>query len=1038
MYEVSVSVLIPVYNTWKTIGISLDSLIRQTFRDIEVICVDDGSNEETKEVLREYAERDNRIRVITLAQNRGALYARSKAIEAARGEYIMFLDGDDEYTPDACEKAWKAIRDQKVDILQYGTKIVASPEVSQQRIDDFKKYMANPGRKLRGREVFEACFAYGKMQYGWHLWNKIFSARLLKKSLPYTPQERCVIATDFYLYFIAAYFADSFGAVDDELICYNFGSGVSAMREYSLKVYKNNLTRKVACNAIEKFLERQAPADPLYREEFSKWEDEYCRIAVWQFVKNCKLAYSAEAFDALAAAFSLERVAQKFVTVFGTGETVRIAKMIYGARCLEGPPKKVKTVAFFYHRFSNGGVQRVLSKLIPLFIEWGYRTVLFVEEDNPNDYALPGACKKVIIPSSLYGISAEQYADHAAALRAGLIENGVDLFLYQATSSPYFLYDILVSKSAGSKIVGTMHELLAQPLLRSFDTYTRKPYVFRIADGIQTLLRSDRAYLQALGINAAYIPNPATYETKESAAESRDGTILWVGRLSEFQKQTEHAVSVMEKVVQTLPSAHMFIVGKGETDADDKRYAELIEKNGLTENITLVGYLDDPSVYYQRCGVLLITSLFEVSPMVMGEALSNGIPVVSYNMPYVEFLRKGKGVLCIEQGDISGAANALVTVLQDAALQKQMADEALQTARMFERADLRGAWQAYIRSLASPRRGADPDMSICIENMLEFYDYGIAWKKKQDKNRENKLKSEMQKLKENRQKEAGKSKETKQGEDASVLYIADAAPLTLKQKVGSYWVEHGTFATIRKGIVYLYKKIFRSKKKAGRKRQFANYVSLGYNKETDYRLADHLAQRKNAEMLTVPWTYSFEPGKLIDALEHPEKILRGETEFSREGNATVRDKTHALVFQLRGKKSSDYYSDSGLSNKIAMEDTLSRLQEECGDFCSGLQNIFASGKKTLFVIKAKTSCTDFAWIDRLYGFLKKNMKKERFKLLVVAEQRIFEKLKSSAAWHRNSRIVIAKVSNFASDSNVNRSGDIESWYEILSAVEKIK
>ena len=76
MEQAKISVLIPVYNTKRTLARCLDSVLGQTLKDIEIICVDDGSDGETKAVLRAYAERDGRIRALTHAENRGLLYAR--------------------------------------------------------------------------------------------------------------------------------------------------------------------------------------------------------------------------------------------------------------------------------------------------------------------------------------------------------------------------------------------------------------------------------------------------------------------------------------------------------------------------------------------------------------------------------------------------------------------------------------------------------------------------------------------------------------------------------------------------------------------------------------------------------------------------------------------------------------------------------------------------------------------------------------------------------------------------------------------------
>ena len=90
------SIIIPVFEAKKHIARCLDLVSSQTLSDIEVICVDDGSTDGSKDILSEYARRDERIRLIEQS-NLGAGAARNAGIKAAKGEYIAFLDADHRY-----------------------------------------------------------------------------------------------------------------------------------------------------------------------------------------------------------------------------------------------------------------------------------------------------------------------------------------------------------------------------------------------------------------------------------------------------------------------------------------------------------------------------------------------------------------------------------------------------------------------------------------------------------------------------------------------------------------------------------------------------------------------------------------------------------------------------------------------------------------------------------------------------------------------------------------------------------------------------
>ena len=97
-----ISIVIPAYNAAATVGRCLDSLLAQTYRDFELIVVDDGSTDSTAQIISAYAERDSRIRLIR-QENAGVSAARNVGLDAARGDLIGFTDSDDAISPEFLE-----------------------------------------------------------------------------------------------------------------------------------------------------------------------------------------------------------------------------------------------------------------------------------------------------------------------------------------------------------------------------------------------------------------------------------------------------------------------------------------------------------------------------------------------------------------------------------------------------------------------------------------------------------------------------------------------------------------------------------------------------------------------------------------------------------------------------------------------------------------------------------------------------------------------------------------------------------------------
>ena len=97
-----VSLIIPVYNAEKYLRRCLTSAMEQTFKDMEILVVNDGSTDESLAICREYAQMDPRFHIIN-KENTGVSDSRNRAIQIAKGDYLQFMDSDDWLTPDATE-----------------------------------------------------------------------------------------------------------------------------------------------------------------------------------------------------------------------------------------------------------------------------------------------------------------------------------------------------------------------------------------------------------------------------------------------------------------------------------------------------------------------------------------------------------------------------------------------------------------------------------------------------------------------------------------------------------------------------------------------------------------------------------------------------------------------------------------------------------------------------------------------------------------------------------------------------------------------
>ncbi len=117
-YPYKISIVVPVYNTEKYLDECLECLEKQTLKEIEIICVNDGSKDNSLEILQNHASKDERVKVINQA-NGGVCSARNAGIRAAQGKYISFIDSDDLIPSYSMEKAYNDLKKYNVDVVSF-------------------------------------------------------------------------------------------------------------------------------------------------------------------------------------------------------------------------------------------------------------------------------------------------------------------------------------------------------------------------------------------------------------------------------------------------------------------------------------------------------------------------------------------------------------------------------------------------------------------------------------------------------------------------------------------------------------------------------------------------------------------------------------------------------------------------------------------------------------------------------------------------------------------------------------------------------
>lgn len=256
-----ISIIVPVYNTEKYLRQCLDSLVNQTFNDIEIIVVNDASKGNCKEIVEEYQDKDNRIRYIEHNENKGTLIARNSGSIAADGNYITYVDSDDELDINTCKEIYKIVSQKDYDIITFSIKVYSKYDV-----EDLELWV------LQERNIIKYPFIElleGRFYH--NVAGNFFKKEIIKKSIPYIPNINLSNSEDLLQYAINIYFCKSYKTLNKKLYIYHYDIGASYKIE-NLEINKYKFlcqTVKISLDEIYNFL-CKLNVEKIYGYSFSK------------------------------------------------------------------------------------------------------------------------------------------------------------------------------------------------------------------------------------------------------------------------------------------------------------------------------------------------------------------------------------------------------------------------------------------------------------------------------------------------------------------------------------------------------------------------------------------------------------------------------------------------------------------------------------------------------------------------------------------------------------------------------------------------
>ena len=223
-----ISIIVPIYNTEKYLVECIESIIHQTYTNLQIILVDDGSTDHSLEICQEYAKKDDRIEIIH-KENGGLSSARNAGLEASRGDYVMFCDADDFYNPNSCEILEKVITSNKADYA-IGNYINCNEDSTlwEKPVFDVEKY---PDFRLSIHDYEKSFFIMSSS-----VCNKIFRLSFVRglqlKFRPKVPAEDAIFTTYCFMKAKSVYY------VSDIIYNYRQRNGTSISTNNTLSYFE--------------------------------------------------------------------------------------------------------------------------------------------------------------------------------------------------------------------------------------------------------------------------------------------------------------------------------------------------------------------------------------------------------------------------------------------------------------------------------------------------------------------------------------------------------------------------------------------------------------------------------------------------------------------------------------------------------------------------------------------------------------------------------------------------------------------------------
>ena len=679
-----VSIIIPVYNGHNYMKEAIDSALGQTYKNIEVIVINDGSNDNTDQIARSYG---SRIRYFT-KENGGVSSALNLGIRKMRGVYVAWLSHDDKYHPEKIERQVafaSSFSNRTVTVTNWSIIDQFGNHVKDNFVDpkfeantaaflafDRKTWM-NGCAMLIPKALFDETLKSTQDYDMWMRLLKVCQFKLMPDHLLYSrahAEQGSLSMPDAIKYSDMMHSSIIQGLSHDEIAEYFEHSSANYMNTYHNFLYSGyKRTPSFILNAL------------LHQLQSDGKKQEFGKLIHQELIGSVSNDF-----------FSRKDIIKLLVT-----------------------PKNKKRIMFFTAHWYTGGVERFISNLASGLASYYDITVVSIDAAQEGTIKLPTGINHIRV-SNEYFINYYDYIIYALCV---ICQIDIAIGCMNLFEKVLNFYDL--AEGAPFKTIASNHEFYFYP--HEHDSFyplvEKRIQAYKNVDAAIWLTNYSAFAYSCFNKNGIMIANPNTYEIQSFSTKKEEKVILCVGRFNDYVKRIDRIFQCFRHVLKQTPDATLVLVGKCDPSVcfipnSPKSMNDLIYDLGIPkERVFFEGETCDVSRYYSIASVLLLASDSEGFPMVLNEAACYGVPAVcTYVAGFEDIITDGENGYLVPQDDIDELADKVCSILNDEVLRMRLSDTAKRMAHRFDQEAIANRWLKLFEILLEEKESSKKELLL--------------------------------------------------------------------------------------------------------------------------------------------------------------------------------------------------------------------------------------------------------------------------------------------------------------------------------------